>query len=69
MLKQNSRLNHTMTEKQLRIRLNGLFIQLHYSVIYEKEILQDITQRGIHDLRDKILDEIIYIQRQLGIRK
>ena len=58
-----------MTERQLRIRLNGLFIQLHYSEIYEKEILQDITQRGIYDLRDKILDEIIYIQRQLGIRK
>jgi hypothetical protein len=58
-----------MTEKQLRIRLNGLFTQLHYSVIYEKEILQDTTQRGIYDLRDKILDEIIFIQRQLGIRK
>lgn len=58
-----------MTEKQLRIRLDGRFTQLHYSVIYEKEILQDTTQRGIYDLRDKILDEIIFIQRQLGIRK
>lgn len=50
-----------MTEKQLRIRLDGRFTQLHYSVIYEKEILQDTTQRGIYDLRDKILDEIIFI--------
>ena len=58
-----------MTERQLRIRLNSLFTQLHYSVIYESDILKNINKRGLYDLRDNILDEIIYIERRLGIRK
>lgn len=58
-----------MTERELRIRLNSLFTQLHYSVIYESDILKNINKRGLYDLRDNILDEIIYIERRLGIRK
>lgn len=58
-----------MTERQLRIRLNSLFTQLHFTVIYESDILRASTMQGLYDLRDRILDEIIFTERQLGIRK
>lgn len=58
-----------MTEQELRKRLKALFDQLHYTVIYEKEILNRISKRMLNDFRDKILDEIIHIQRHLGLRK
>ena len=58
-----------MNKNELTIRLQSLFIQIHYTVIYEKELLKDMSKRQLNDFRDKILDEIIFIQRQLGIRK
>lgn len=58
-----------MTERQLRIRLNSLFTQLHFTVIYESDILRASTMQGLYDLRDRILDEIIFTERQIGIRK
>lgn len=58
-----------MTEKELHIRLQSLFAQIHYTSIYEKELLQDISRKELNAFRDKILDEILFIQRHLGIRK
>ena len=59
----------TMNEKDNRVRLNSLFDQIHYTVVYEKEILKTTSIKNLHQLRDRILDEIITIQKQLGLRQ
>ena len=58
-----------MNKRERETRLQSLFAQIHYTVIYEKDMLRDLTKRQLFDFRDNILDEIIFIQRQLGIRK
>jgi predicted RNA-binding protein with PIN domain len=57
-----------MTNRELHTRLQSLYTQIHYNVIYEKDLLQDMSKRELSDFRDKILDEILSIQRYLGIR-
>jgi hypothetical protein len=60
-----------MDEKQRRnseIRLKSLFVQLHCTVIYGEEITKDVGLRGLLIFQDKILDEIILLQRKLGLR-
>jgi hypothetical protein len=60
-----------MDEKQRRvaeIRLNSLFKQIHFTVIYENEIIEHKGLRALLILRDGILDEIIFLQRALGLR-
>ena len=58
----------TMTEREYRIRLVALFDQLHYTVIYEDELIKNRPKRELYELRDSILDEIIHI-RNLGISR
>jgi hypothetical protein len=60
-----------MDEKERRasqIRLNSLFQQLHFTVIYETEIVGHKGLTALLVLRDAILDEIILLQRKLGLR-
>ena len=54
--------------QQRVIRLNSLFKQLHFTVIYETELIEHKGLRAILILRDAILDEIIVLQRKLGLR-
>lgn len=54
-------------DKELVLRLT--FQRLHLTVIDEKNFLSIITITELYDLRDEILDKIIEIQRDLGIRK
>jgi hypothetical protein len=58
-----------MSEQEFDKRLKSLFDQLHFTSIYEKEILEKVSKRKLFDLRDKFLDEIIFIQRLRGLRK
>ena len=62
----------TAMDEKLRqqrvIRLNSLFKQLHFTVIYETEIVEHKGLRALFILRDAILDEIIVLQRKLGLR-
>ena len=58
-----------MNEKSNRLRLKSLFDQIHYTVVYEKEILQTTSISNLSEFRDRILDEIIIIQRHLGLRQ
>jgi hypothetical protein len=60
-----------MDEKERRnseIRLQSLFVQIHFTVIYGEEITKDVGLRELLILQDKILDEIIFHQRILGLR-
>lgn len=60
-----------MDEKERRaseIRLKSLFVQLHFTVIYETEIVEHKGLTALLVLRDAILDEIISLQRKLGLR-
>lgn len=54
-------------DKELVLRL--AFQRLHLTVIDERNFLSIITITELYDLRDEILDKIIEIQRDLGIRK
>lgn len=64
-----NKINYIMSEQELDKRLKSLFDQLHFTAIYEKEILEKVSKRKLFDLRDKFLDEIIFIQRLRGLRK
>lgn len=57
-----------MNKRELWLRRKALYDQLHYTVIYETEVLMDITMSALYIFRDHILDEIISVERQLGIR-
>jgi hypothetical protein len=54
-------------DKELLLRLT--FQRLHLTVVDEKNFLSIITISELYSLRDEILDKIIQIQRDLGIRK
>ena len=54
--------------QQQIVRLNSLFKQLHFTVIYETELIEHKSLRELLMLRDAILDEIIVLQRKLGLR-
>ena len=58
-----------MTERELWVRRDSLYKQIHATVIYEDEMLLDISTRQLYAMRDNILDEIILVERQLKIRK
>ena len=58
-----------MTERELWVRRISLYKQIHATVIYEDEMLLDISIRELYTMRDNILDEIILVERQLKIRK
>lgn len=58
-----------MSRKELWLRRKALYDQIHYTVIYEDEILLEISISELYAFRDHILDEIIFVERQLGIRK
>ena len=62
----------TAMDEKLRqqqiVRLNSLFKQLDFTVIYETEIVEHKGLRALFILRDAILDEIIVLQRKLGLR-
>ena len=60
-----------MDEKEHRnseIRLKSLFVQLHFTVIHDEELIRDVGLRKLRLLQDQILDEIIFHQRLLGLR-
>lgn len=60
-----------MDEKERRVsetRLKSLFIQIHFTVVYSEEIIKDVGLTELLLLQDKILDEIIFHQRALGLR-
>lgn len=50
------------------VRLKSLFQQLHFTVIYDEELVNDVGLRELRGLQDRILDEIIFHQRLLGLR-
>jgi hypothetical protein len=64
-----NKLNYIMSEQESIKRLKSLFDQIHFTVLYEKEILLELSKRELLDFRDKILDEIIFHQRFQGLRK
>ncbi len=57
-----------MTERELRVRHASLYQQLHVTVMYEDEILQKVSMQKLYAMRDNILDEIIFVERELKIR-
>ena len=60
-----------MDEKQRRqhqLRKALLFQQIHLTVILEDSFIKEIGRRGLLKFRDNILDEIIFIDKQLGLR-
>jgi hypothetical protein len=57
-----------MTERDLRLRHALLYQQLHFTVIYEDEMLQKASMSELYAIRDNILDEILFIERKLKIR-
>ena len=54
--------------QQMIIRKNSLFQQLHLSVIFEDNFIQNLGRRGLLEFQDEILDEILFIERKLGLR-
>ena len=57
-----------MTEQENLLRLKSLFDQLHLTNLYENDFRQVYSAKEYLDFIDKILDEIIVIQRVLGLR-
>lgn len=60
-----------MDEKERRtseIRLKSLFVQIHFTVVYDDNLLKEMGLRDLRLFQDKILDEIIFHQRKLGLR-
>ena len=45
-----------------------LFQQIHLSVIFENNFIQSLGRRGLLEFQDETLDEIILIERKLGLR-
>lgn len=54
-------------DKELVLRL--AFQQLHLTVIEEESMLRKVSINRLFNLRDEILDKIIRLQKELGIRK
>jgi hypothetical protein len=61
-----------MDEKERReliLRRALLIQQIHLTVLFEDNFIQQIgSRRSLFEFRDNILDEIIFIDRQLGSR-
>jgi hypothetical protein len=60
-----------MDEKQRRqhqLRRSLLFQQIHLTVIFEDSFIREIGRRGLLEYQDNILDEIIFIDKLLGLR-
>jgi hypothetical protein len=60
-----------MDEKQRRqqlLRKALLFQQIHLTVVFEDSFLKEMGKRGLLKFQDNILDEIIFIDKQLGLR-
>ena len=61
-----------MTEREKRDKqlvLDNAYRQLHLTVIEEQTFLQVKSKRALEDLQDEILDRILRLERELGIRK
>ena len=61
----------TMDEKerhQLMLRRALLFQQIHLTVLFEDDFIAKLGKRGVLDLQDDILDEIIFTDKKLGLR-
>ena len=45
-----------------------LYQQIHLSVIFEDNFIQNLGRRGLLEFQDETLDEIILVERKLGLR-
>lgn len=45
-----------------------LYQQIHLSVIFEDNFIQNLGRRGLLEFQDETLDEIILTERKLGLR-
>ena len=54
--------------RQLLLRKALLFQQIHLTVVFEDSFLKEMSKRGLLEFQDNILDEIIFIDKQLGLR-
>jgi hypothetical protein len=54
-------------DKELVLRL--AFQQLHLTVIEEESMFRRVSMNQLYNLRDDILDKIIRLQKELGLRK
>jgi hypothetical protein len=53
----------TMEEARNRYRLHTQ--QLHLTVIYEDEFLQKVGKRRLEEMRDAMLDNMIYLRNYI----
>jgi hypothetical protein len=63
---------HTMTEREKRDKqlvLNNAYLQLKLTTIEEDSFLAVMSKRELKELRDEILDKILQLERELGIRQ
>jgi hypothetical protein len=54
-----------MTNEEARNLYRLRTQQLHLTVIYEAEFLQKIGKRRLEEMRDTLLDELIYLRKFL----
>jgi hypothetical protein len=54
--------------RQLMLRRALLFQQIHLTVLFEDDFIAKLGKRGVLDLQDDILDEIIFTDKKLGLR-
>jgi hypothetical protein len=54
-----------MTQEEARNRYRLHIQQLHLTVIYEDEFIQKIGKRRLEEMRDVILDNIIYLRKYI----
>jgi hypothetical protein len=52
-----------MTNEEARNRYRLRIQQLHLTVIYEADFLQKISKRRLEEMRDDMLDDIIYLRK------
>jgi hypothetical protein len=63
---------YTMTEREKRDKqlvLNNAYLQLKLTTIEEDSFLAVMSKRELKELRDEILDKILQLERELGIRQ
>jgi hypothetical protein len=61
-----------MTEREKRDKqlvLNNAYLQLKLTTIEEDSFLAVMSKRELKELRDEILDKILQLERELGIRQ
>jgi hypothetical protein len=54
-----------MTQEEARNRYRLHIQQLHLTVIYEDEFIQKIGKRRLEEMRDVILDNMIYLRKYI----